>query len=127
VEGTELICALGINDLTTVNLDNDTCTTIINWYLVLEGEAVLGIVGNTRVGKAQLQRPKKNRIWQKQTLKTDPVFFYRVFFGSNENKISKKQGLFSGSVFGCAGAFVGAGGGYKYLAYFVIPLINQNY
>jgi hypothetical protein len=48
--------------------------------------------------KAQLQRPKKNRIWQKQTLKTDPVFFYRVFFGSNENKISKKQGLFSGSV-----------------------------
>ena len=52
VEGTELICALGINDLTTVNLDNDISTTIINWYLVVEGEAVLGIVGNTLVGNS---------------------------------------------------------------------------
>ena len=50
MEGTELICALGINDLTTVNLDNDICTTIINCYLVVEGEAVLDIAGNTLVG-----------------------------------------------------------------------------
>jgi hypothetical protein len=52
VEGTELICALGINDLTTVNLDNDISTTIINCSLAVEGEAVLGIVGNTLVGNS---------------------------------------------------------------------------